>query len=173
VLGDQPTNGIKDTKPRFKSAREELPQLNREYLQNRNRQIAARAFVAETEAAVKRGELVSRKLVKLQAAFLLTGLRQRVLSFPYALPQRLVGKTQHEIAMILREECHAMLRDLAAWPEKMTDPNWFQKIDADLRPAEDVDGAVGNLGPIRQELRAEAWQEQHNAKRRAKRKVSD
>jgi hypothetical protein len=103
--------------------------------------------MAETEAQERRGELISRKLVKLQAAFLLSGLRQRVMPFAYTLPRRLVGKTQHEIALILRQECNAMLRDLAAWPEKMTDPNWFQKIDADLRPAESVDGAVGNLGP--------------------------
>jgi hypothetical protein len=93
-----------------------------------------------------------------------------VMSFAYALPQRLVGKNQHEIGLILREECNSMLRDLAAWPEKMTDPRWMEKIDADLRPAESVGGGAGNLGPIKQELRAEAWQKQHNAKRRAKRK---
>lgn len=49
----------------------------------------------------------------------------------------------------------------------------MEKIDADLRPAESVDGSVGNLGPLKQELRAAAWQEQHNAKRRAKRKGVD
>jgi hypothetical protein len=165
-----PTTGVEGSVPRFKSAREELPELNREYLIRRNAKLQAQAFMAETEAAERRGELISRKLVKLQAAFLLSGLRQRVMSFAYALPQRLVGKTQHEIAQILREECNAMLRDLAAWPEKMTDPKWMEKIDADLRPAESVDG---NLGEIKQELRAEAWHKQHNAKRRAKRKVSD
>jgi hypothetical protein len=137
----------------------------------RNAKLQAQAFIAETEAAQKRGELISRKAVKLQAGFLLSGLRQRVLSLPHVLPERLVGKNAHEIALILRDECNAMLRDLAAWPEKMTDPKWMEKIDADLRPAESVDGSVGNLGQIKQELRAEAWQEQHNAKRRAKRKA--
>jgi hypothetical protein len=164
-----PTTGVKGSVPRFKSAREELPALNREYLIRRNAKLHAQAFMAEVEAAEKSGELISRKRAKLQLGFLLSGLRQRILSFSYALPQRLVGKNQHEIGQILREECNSMLRDLAAWPEKMTDPKWMEKIDADLRPAESVDG-LGNLGPIRQELRAEAWVKQHNAKRRAKRK---
>jgi hypothetical protein len=53
----------------------------------------------------------------------------------------------------------------------VTDPRWMEKIDGDLRPGESVDGAVGNVGQIKQKLRAEAWQEQHNAKRRAKRKA--
>ena len=61
------------------------------------------------------------------------------------------------------------MTELAAFPEKVTDPNWISKIDADLRPAE---GVNGNLGGIQQELRAEAWHKQHNAKRRAKRKGS-
>jgi hypothetical protein len=83
--------------------------------------------------AKSRNQLIEKKLVMLQAAYLLTGMRQRVLSFPHALPRRLVGKNEHEIGQILREECHALLRDLATWPERMTDPDWIEKIDPDLR----------------------------------------
>ena len=44
-----------------------------------------------------------------------------------------------------------MLRDLAAWPERMTDPNWIEKIDSDLMPAAEGadDGGVGKSGAAR------------------------
>jgi hypothetical protein len=166
-----PTTGVKGSVPRFKSAREELPELKREYLLRRNAKLQAQTIIAQTEAQRVSGELISRKRAKLQLGFLLTGLRQRIMSLSYVLPRRLVGRNEHEIGRIIDEEARAMLRDLANWPEKMTDPHWISKIDADLRPAESVSGA-GNLGVIKQELRAEAWHKQHNAKRRAKRKGS-
>ena len=67
-----PTQGVKGVKPRFKSAKQELPKLSKEYLEIRNRQMRAKAFMAETQAAHARGELISRRLVECQAAYLLT-----------------------------------------------------------------------------------------------------
>lgn len=48
-----PTTGVEGSVPRFKSAREELPELNREYLIRRNAKLQAQAFMAETQS---RGE---------------------------------------------------------------------------------------------------------------------
>src|SRR4029077_18214872 len=76
-----PTQGVKGAKapkpengkPRLSSRPgPRIAQLSEEYLETRNRQMAAKAFMAETEAAQRRGELISRKLVGMQAAYLLT-----------------------------------------------------------------------------------------------------
>jgi hypothetical protein len=73
-----PTTGVKGAKPRFKPAKEELPELSKEYLEIRNRQMRAKAFMAETQAAQARGELISRKLVEFQTSYLLIAMRQRI-----------------------------------------------------------------------------------------------
>ena len=165
--------GSKPIKPRFKSAREELPELNRIYIEERNAKLALQRRAAEIELAEKEGRLISRQRAKLQLGFLLTGLRQRMMSFSYALPRRLVGKSEHEIGRIIDEEARAMLRDLPNWPEKMVNPAWVEEIDSDLIPEEvngEARGQAKGLAKLEQEQRAETAVGRWNAKRREKRK---
>ena len=111
---------------------------------------------------LRKGELIRKHDAKLSLGFLLTGLRQRLMSFSYALPRRLVGKTEHEIGRIVDEEVRAALRDIADWPEKMTNPGWVKEIDEDLRPP--PEGA----GNGEDEVEGAARRERTNEKRRAK-----
>jgi hypothetical protein len=76
-----PTQGVATSKPRFKSAREELPELNRNYLISRNAQIRAKTLRAEMELAERRGELIEKRLVERQAAYLLVALGRRSCRF--------------------------------------------------------------------------------------------
>jgi hypothetical protein len=123
-----PTQGVKGVKPRFKSAKEELPKLSKEYLEIRNRQMRAKALMAETEGAARRGELLSRRLVELQLGYLLVVLRQRILSVPTAYGPRLVGMADaHAATEVLREAALALL-DLQNMPDKVVDPHWIESL---------------------------------------------
>jgi hypothetical protein len=169
-MSRHPTPGIPQSKPRLPEApgngspasKEEVAKLNREYLAARNRQMSAKAFMVEAQAARQRGELLKKFDVKLQLGFLLTGLRQRLMSLSYSLPRQLAGRNEHEIGRIIDAEVRAALRDIATWPERMSDPNWCQEIDQDLRPSED-----GNNGE-RDGAEASAKRERTNAARRQK-----
>lgn len=124
-----PTQGVKGVKPRFKSAKQELPKLSKAYLELRNRQMAAKAFVAETQAARARGELISRKLVEFQASYLLVAMRQRILALPQAYAGRLVGLTDpHEVSQILRAAMIELLDELKDLPSRATDANWLERV---------------------------------------------
>jgi hypothetical protein len=84
-----PTTGVKGAKPRFKPAKEEIPKLSREYLKIRNRQMSTKALTAEMTLAQQRGELIEKKLVEKQAAFLLIAIRQRILNLPTTYARRM------------------------------------------------------------------------------------
>ena len=94
-----PTQGVKGAKPRFpetdgKTSKSELQKLSRDYLEIRNRQMHAKAFMAETVAAERRGELIAKSLVEKQAAYLLVALRQKILNLPQTYARRMVGLTR-------------------------------------------------------------------------------
>jgi hypothetical protein len=139
-----PTDGIKGSKPRLPSAggngkptKAEISKLNKEYLESRNRQMRAKAEMAEMQASERRAELIPKREVLLRAGWLLTGLRAQMLSFPHSLPPLLVGKTEHEMLVILKEKVYGLLTDLADWPRKFASDDWFNRIDADLLPADE------------------------------------
>jgi hypothetical protein len=167
--------GVKGAAPRFKSAREELPELSRLYIQERNAKLAAQRRVAEIDLAEREASLIPRRRAKVQLGFLLTGLRQRLLSFSYALPRRLVGKPEHDIGRILDAEVRAALRDIAAWPAKLADPAWASSIAPDLMPAEAAEAEVNGqgekeLGRLAKAERRQAAVAKENANQRRRRK---
>ena len=171
-MSRHPTPGIPKSKPRLPEAsgngspasKEEVAKLNREYLAARNRQMSAKAFMAEAQAARQRGELLKKFDVKLQLGFLLTGLRQRLMSLSYALPRQLAGRNEHEIGRIIDYEVRSALKDIAGCPAKLATPGWQEEIDEDLKPASD-DASSGN-GDDGADTAAR--RERANLKRRAK-----
>ncbi len=113
---------------------------------------------------LRKGELIKRFDVKLQLAFGLTTLRQRLMSFCRALPPRLVDQNEHAIGQIIDAEVRSALSDIAAWPGKLGRPNWDKEIDADLMPAPEVSGNGAGDGVAEGAVK----RERANAKRRAK-----
>ena len=90
-----PTQGVAASKPRFKSAREELPELNRNYLISPNAQIRAKTLTAEMVLAERRGELIEKRLVEQQAAYLLVALRQKIMQVPQTHARRILGLSDY------------------------------------------------------------------------------
>ena len=103
-----------------------------------------KAELAEIALLEKKGTLISRELAAAQVGYLLTCFRQRVVAEPGALAGRLVAggfvdeKRAGEVQEMIRGELYAMLTELAELPQRVTDPDWIERIDADYRsPAED------------------------------------
>jgi hypothetical protein len=140
----QPIYGIAGLKPRppkldGKLSKKEANKLDREYRIHRNEALQLRNHREGMLLAKSRGELIEKKMVMLQAAYLLTAFRARVLAEPLSLARRLVHggfleeKRQHEAQAMIKDDVCAMLKDLANLPSQIADPNLVQKIDSDLR----------------------------------------
>ena len=129
-----------------------IGELSEEYIELRNRSQQAKAAAAEIALAEKRGTLISRRLVGLQAAYLLTSFRHRTLVAPVNIARRLAARglvdpaNEHSTAETIKEDVYALLSDLADLPGQVTDPDWLQKIDGDLR--EQVEGAPERQAPV-------------------------
>jgi hypothetical protein len=112
-----PTPGIAGSKPRLPgtksngkpASKAEVQRLSREYLEIRNRQMRAKAFLAEISAAVRRNELIEKSLVERQAAYLLIAMRQKILNLPTTYARRLVGLNDiRAVSEILKGAAHSM-----------------------------------------------------------------
>jgi hypothetical protein len=154
----QPITGLSGIKPRLrkpngKLSREEAQQLDREYRVHRNEALQLRNHRESMLLAKARGQLIEKKMVMLQAAYLLTAFRQRVMVEPSNLARRLVeGRfveepRRTEVQEMIKNDLYAMLKDLADLPSQIADPNWIRKIDSDLRDqGEDDDDEKDSAG---------------------------
>jgi hypothetical protein len=127
-----PVQGTKDSKPRFKPAKEELPVLSREYLLQRNEQMRTKNLTAQMELAIRRNELIEKSLVTKQAAFILLSLRQRILAVADRLARQLVNIDDvNKAKAILKDAMLALLTELADLPSKVTNPRWLDEVAAE------------------------------------------
>ena len=137
-----PHPGIAGSKPRLPksaengaSGKEEFARLSREYLEIRNRAQSAKAFLAETQAAKQRGELLDRKWVYDSVAYVVTCWRQRCLSAPRTFTTRLVASglvdaaNEHGVLMALDAGMRELLTELANLHLKATNPNWLRDLE--------------------------------------------
>ena len=125
-----PTLGVKNAKPRLSSKPgPRIGALSEEYLEIRNQQLRAKAFLAEMAAAVRRGELIEKRLVTAQAQYLFVAMRQKILNLPQTYSRRLVGLNDREIAQVLQEAAHSILNELRDLPNTVSDPHWLESLD--------------------------------------------
>jgi hypothetical protein len=126
--------------------------------------------------AKSRGELIEKKMVMLQAAYLLTAFRARVLAEPSSLARRLVDggfleeKRRCEVQAMIKDDVCAMLKELANLPGRIADPDWLLKIDPDLRSQVEGDAGEGDAGggfvAHPSELRRQAEQAEHRRQKK-------
>ena len=96
----------------------------------RNRQMHAKAFMAETSAAAARGELIAKDLVAVQAAYLLVAVRQKMLNLPLTYARRIVGLKDADAAKkVLQEMAVSVLSELKDLPSKVIDPHWLESVE--------------------------------------------
>lgn len=131
-----PTLGVKNAKPRLSSKPgSRIGALSEEYLEIRNQQLRAKAFLAEMAAAVRRGELIEKRLVTTQASYLLTAMRQKILNLPQTYSRRLVGLNDREIAQVLEGAAHSILNEIKDLPNTVTNPHWLASLEEKGRRA--------------------------------------
>ena len=108
VAGD----GVKVMRLLLPAIVDRVQRLSREYLEIRNRQMHAKAFMAETSAAAARGELIAKDLVAAQAAYLLVAMRQKILNLPSTYARRIVGLKDVNAA----KTTYCVMNDVAVGP---------------------------------------------------------
>ena len=87
-----------------------MQRLSREYLTHRNRQMEAKAFLAETEAQRRRGELLDKRRIAAQIGDVFVALRQAILNFAPRYASRMVGlRDEHAAKQILTTAAHEFL----------------------------------------------------------------
>jgi hypothetical protein len=167
----EPTEEVRERLLRAKgrtseATREQISKLSAAYLEARNSKLRAQAFMAETQAKEKAGELISKALVTRQAQYILICLRQAVLNFPatYARSTMVGLPSEHEARQVLTKAAHEFLTELSNFPEKVINPDWLQSLEAD--------GQGETSGkPLRPATGAEIKAEQTKAKIRRQKKT--
>ena len=94
-------------------------------------QLAQMRYHREAMAvAERRGELITKKLVEQQAAYLMITFRQTMLNLGASWARRFVGLSSvHEAKKLIDEMARSTLTELAKLPEKVTDRNWLETIE--------------------------------------------
>jgi hypothetical protein len=82
--------------------------------------------------AKAREELIEKRLVEKQAAYLLVSLRQKILNLPATYGRRLLGITDAKVMQAqLKEVAVSLLEELRDLPAKVTNPNWLETVEDD------------------------------------------
>ena len=83
------------------------------------------------------GELIEKRLVEQQAAFLFIAFRQKVLALPHTYARKMVGLPDtQQASKVLKEMAVSLLNELKDLPEKVVDPNWLDTLEGDGAQAE-------------------------------------
>ena len=110
-----PTLGVKGAKPRLSShPGPEIGKLSEEYLTVRNQQMRTKNLTAEMQLAEPRGELIEKRLVENQAAYVLVAMRQAALNTPQAYCRRILNIAEPRQAKeILKEAMVGLLSTIS------------------------------------------------------------
>ena len=128
----QPIAGIACLKPRApkpegngKLSKEESHALDAEYRRQRNLALQLKNRREQMLSAKARGELIEKRLVQLQASFLLTAMRRTALALPQALCDRLANIADPlEVKAILDEGMRGLLTEVQDLPNRIDAGEW-------------------------------------------------
>ena len=94
--------------------------------------MSTKALTAEMQLAERRGELIEKRLVESQAAYLLVAMRQKVLNLPHTYARRLVGLDDvREVKKVLEGAAHSILNEIKDLPSAVSDPSWIETLEKD------------------------------------------
>ena len=107
--------------------------LDAEWKQKRIDAESARQRLHEAKMLAMKGELISKRHVQKQAAFLVLSLRARLLALPGQHAGTLLNVAdEREMARRLDAIIRVALDEIAEMPLKVSDPDWLSKLDAEL-----------------------------------------
>jgi hypothetical protein len=140
----KPASGIKGSKggpasqPRMRLPKmpappeaSELQEQSSIYLRERNKQMRAKRLRAEMELAFDRNQLIEKALVEKQLAYLLIGMRQKILALPGKLRLKFgEERFPHEMVEATKFMVTEILSSVFQLPQA-ADPNWLEKLEED------------------------------------------
>ena len=107
----------------------DLEELSRKYLIERNAAMRAKRLSAEMTLAQRRGQLIEKELATRQAAYLLIGFRQKALRLPHQLRAKFGPEViTQERFNYLKELVHGMLTEMADLPNTVQ-PDWLERLE--------------------------------------------
>jgi hypothetical protein len=106
---------------------------DRQFAEARAKQTAAKAQLVEMEARKRSGELIERSEAIRQVSFLCVALRQRLLGLAGVLPRKLVGKSQHEMKMIVDSAVRECLTEMSELPNVITREGYARYIESEQK----------------------------------------
>ena len=108
----------------------------------------------EMAIARERGELIEKRLVERQAAYLMIAFRQAMMNLGITWARRFLGLSDvREAKRLIDEMARSTLTELADLPQKVTDPNWLSSVEGDGQEEDRIHPATGA------EIRAEQKKE--------------
>ena len=153
-----PLAGIKGGSPR--APRGSMLALNKEYLAERNAQLALKRRSSEIDLAIRECQLLPVGALRVQLSFLIAAAREAVRAWHVKLPPQLIGRDLHQIGQVLREAEEELLNTLAALPEQLEAAG----------PRSNGEESAETIGELAAEERRKARDKRWNAVRREKRK---
>jgi hypothetical protein len=105
-------------------------ELDKELIRKRIEATSMRTMAYAMDIARTREELIEKKLVEKQLAFLLIALRQKIISIPSSYARKLVHiEDIKDVHRILQEMVFRLLDDIKNLPIQVTDPNWLVNME--------------------------------------------
>ena len=123
IAGLKPRAAV--TKPDGKLSKEESHALDAEYRRQRNLALQLKNRREQMLSAKARGELVEKRLVELQASFLLIAMQRRATAMPQAYCDRLAATGDAlEVKAILDEALRGLLTEVQDLPNCVDAAEW-------------------------------------------------
>jgi phage terminase Nu1 subunit (DNA packaging protein) len=105
-------------------------ELDKELIRKRIEATSMRTMAYAMDIARTREELIEKKLVEKQLAFLLVALRQKITSIPTSYARKLIHiEDIKDVHRILQEMVFRLLDDIKNLPIQVTDPNWLANME--------------------------------------------
>jgi hypothetical protein len=116
--------------PQERKEQSRRSKLAAELTDERAQAVRVNRMRGEMLLAKARGELIMKELVERQAAYLLIPMRQRILALPQTYARRLTGIDDAKVmSEKLCEIALSLLNELQHLPEKVTGPNWLDRLE--------------------------------------------
>jgi hypothetical protein len=105
-------------------------ELDRLFVSRKIEQTEVRTMAFRLDLARIRGDVIEKKIVEKQLAYMLIAMRQQVLAIPTGYARKFLHKSDvKEIYKILEEMCHRILNEIKDLPRKAINPNWIEELE--------------------------------------------
>jgi hypothetical protein len=129
-LDDDDEEGVKTILKVFNIETAPRHELDKEFVRKKIEATNMRTMAYAMDIARIREELIEKKLVEKQLAFLLVALRQKIMAIPSTYARKFLHKDDlKEIHNILQTMSIHLLNDIKSLPMQVTDPNWLATLE--------------------------------------------